>query len=197
MAEERRGDRRGDINELYDAGNGHDRQRLDVRGGGEQCRGEPTSTAATLTVSAAPVAPSITTQPANQTVTAGQTATFSVVASGTAPLSYQWQKNGAAIARGDFDELHDTGDGYDGQRIDLPVVVTTRRGRDQRDGNADGDAARWRRAITTQPANHTVTAGQTATFSVVAGGTAPLSYQWQKNGWAIGGATADELYDTG
>jgi hypothetical protein len=41
--------------------------------------------------------PSITTQPGNQTVTVGKTATFSVVASGTAPLSYQWQKNGAAI----------------------------------------------------------------------------------------------------
>ncbi len=44
-----------------------------------------------------PVAPYVTTQPANQTVTAGQTATFSVAASGTVPLTYQWQKNGAAI----------------------------------------------------------------------------------------------------
>jgi len=44
------------------------------------------------------VAPSITTQPANQTVTAGQTAGFSVVASGTAPLAYQWQKNGSDIS---------------------------------------------------------------------------------------------------
>jgi len=43
------------------------------------------------------VAPSISTQPANQTVTAGQTASFSVVAAGTAPLTYQWQKNGTAI----------------------------------------------------------------------------------------------------
>jgi len=41
--------------------------------------------------------PTIVTPPANQTVTAGQTATFSVTASGTAPLSYQWQKNGADI----------------------------------------------------------------------------------------------------
>src|SRR6266478_7056635 len=39
------------------------------------------------------VAPSITTQPASQTVTAGQTATFSVAATGTAPLSYQCKKN--------------------------------------------------------------------------------------------------------
>ena len=43
-------------------------------------------------------APSIATQPTNQTVTAGQTATFSAAATGTAPLSYQWQKNGADIA---------------------------------------------------------------------------------------------------
>jgi hypothetical protein len=34
----------------------------------------------------------------SQTVTAGQTATFSVTATGTVPLSYQWQKNGAAIS---------------------------------------------------------------------------------------------------
>src|SRR5579864_1612420 len=42
-------------------------------------------------------APSITTQPASQTVTAGQIATFSVTSSGAAPFNYQWSKNGAAI----------------------------------------------------------------------------------------------------
>jgi hypothetical protein len=40
----------------------------------------------------------VTRQPASQTVIAGQSATFSVSASGTAPLSYQWKKNGASIA---------------------------------------------------------------------------------------------------
>src|SRR5438552_11620 len=45
-------------------------------------------------------------------------------------------------------------------------------------------------AITTQPASQMVTAGQTATFTVTATGTAPVSYQWQMNGTAIGGATA-------
>src|SRR5438445_5672289 len=44
-----------------------------------------------------PVAPYIMTPPANQTVTAGQTATFSVAATGTPPLTYRWQKNGADI----------------------------------------------------------------------------------------------------
>lgn len=42
--------------------------------------------------------PSITTQPSNQTVNAGQTATFNVTATGTAPLSYQWQKNGVNLS---------------------------------------------------------------------------------------------------
>lgn len=42
-------------------------------------------------------APVITAQPANQTVPAGQTATFSVVATGTS-LAYQWRKNGASIS---------------------------------------------------------------------------------------------------
>jgi hypothetical protein len=44
--------------------------------------------------------------------------------------------------------------------------------------------------ITTQPAGQTVAVGQTATFTVVATGTAPLTYQWQKNGTAISGAAS-------
>jgi hypothetical protein len=46
----------------------------------------------------AAVAPAITTQPADQQVVIGQTATFTVAATGTAPLTYQWQKGGVAIA---------------------------------------------------------------------------------------------------
>jgi len=45
-------------------------------------------------------------------------------------------------------------------------------------------------AITTQPADQTVSSGQTATFSLTATGAPPLSYQWQKNGSAISGATS-------
>ena len=52
---------------------------------------------ATYTITSAPTAPQIATQPANQTVIVGQTATFSVVATGTAPLQYQWRENGTAI----------------------------------------------------------------------------------------------------
>ncbi len=152
--------------------------------------GTITSNAATLTVNAAAVAPTITTQPVNETVTAGQTATFTVVAGGTAPLSYQWQKNGANIA------------GATGTSYTTPATATTDSGSTFRVvvTNTAGtitssaatltvNAAAVAPTITTQPANETVTAGQTATFTVVAGGTAPLSYQWQKNGANIAGAT--------
>src|SRR5271156_2835544 len=46
---------------------------------------------------AAPIAPLVVTQPANQTVLVGQTATFAVTASGTGPMTYQWYKNGVPI----------------------------------------------------------------------------------------------------
>jgi hypothetical protein len=42
--------------------------------------------------------PSITAQPASQTISIGHTAAFAVTATGTAPLGYQWQRNGAPIA---------------------------------------------------------------------------------------------------
>lgn len=44
-----------------------------------------------------PTAPSITTQPSSKTVVVGQPAAFTVAASGTAPLSYQWRKGGTDI----------------------------------------------------------------------------------------------------
>jgi Immunoglobulin domain/Immunoglobulin I-set domain len=57
--------------------------------------GSMTSIGATLTVK--PIAPTITTQPASQTVQAGDSGTFTVAATGTGPLSYQWYLNGVAI----------------------------------------------------------------------------------------------------
>jgi len=44
--------------------------------------------------------PTITEHPSNQSVSAGATATFTVEATGTAPLSYQWQKNNSNISDG-------------------------------------------------------------------------------------------------
>src|SRR5262249_24587337 len=58
--------------------------------------GVVTSANATLTVT--DIAPVIATQPQSQSVLAGDNVTFTVVASGTEPLSYQWRKNAANIA---------------------------------------------------------------------------------------------------
>jgi hypothetical protein len=60
--------------------------------------GSATSGAALLTVTSSVVAPTITTQPASQTIASGKTATFSVAASGTAPMTFQWSKGGVAIS---------------------------------------------------------------------------------------------------
>jgi len=153
--------------------------------------GSLTSIAATLTVNAIAVPPSITTQPANQTVTLGQTATFTVVATGAAPLSYQWQKNGAAISgatSASYTTLATTSADNGAQFV---VVVSNSAGSvTSNAATLTVTASAVSPSITTQPANQTVTAGQTATFTVVATGTSPLSYQWQKNGTAISGATS-------
>ncbi len=153
--------------------------------------GTVTSAAATLTVNAAAVAPAITTQPVNQTVTAGQTATFTAVASGTTPLSYQWQKNGASIAGATSSSYTTPATTTADSGSAFAVVVSNSAGTVTSNvATLTVNAAAVAPTITTQPANQTVTAGQTATFAVVASGTSPLSYQWQKNGASIAGATS-------
>src|SRR5207245_1928850 len=46
---------------------------------------------------AIPIRPTITSQPANQTVYEGSSATFNVAAAGSPPLRYQWLFNGAPL----------------------------------------------------------------------------------------------------
>jgi hypothetical protein len=59
------------------------------------CGGGDTSSSGSMPSA---TAPTISTQPADQSVVVGQSATFSVSASGTAPLTYQWERGGTAIA---------------------------------------------------------------------------------------------------
>ena len=69
--------------------------------------GTATSNNATLTVTAAPMAPAITKQPEAITVTVGQTASFSVEATGTSP-NFQWKKGDSDISRCQLQHLHHT-----------------------------------------------------------------------------------------
>ncbi|HTC64554.1 MAG TPA: immunoglobulin domain-containing protein [Candidatus Saccharimonadales bacterium] len=150
--------------------------------------GNVTSNAATLTVTAAGVAPSITSQPASKTVAVGQTATFTVTATGTGTLTYQWKKNGAAVS------------GATSSAYTTPATVSSDNGAvftvtvTGTSGNVTSSGATLTvnapPSITAQPASKSVLTGQTATFSVTATGTATLTYQWNKRGVAISGATA-------
>ncbi len=144
---------------------------------------------ATLTVQATvPQAPVIFGQPVAQSVVAGASATFSVGAEGAD--GYQWLRNGVAIA------------GATGPTYTLTAAALTDNGAafSAVVSNAAGSAtsaaavltvtaAATPPSIATPPGNVTAAVGERATFSVVATGTGPLSYQWRRNGTAIAAAT--------
>lgn len=134
---------------------------------------------------------SITTQPGSQSVVVGQTATFSVAATGTGTLSYQWKKNGTAIGGAIAASYTTPATTNPDNGTQFTVVVTDSNGSLTSNSAAlTVTASAVAPSITSQPANRTVTAGQTANFSVTATGTAPLTYQWMQNGTAISGATS-------
>lgn len=147
--------------------------------------GNVTSNSAILTVTSAPV---ITTQPANQTVNAPAGATFSVVATGQAPLTYQWRRDGVSLPgqTSATYTLASTVGSDNGARFS--VVVTNAQG--STPSNEAVLTVRVAPAISTQPAPQTVPVGQSATFNVTASGTAPLTYAWRRNGTAIPGAVS-------
>ena len=130
-----------------------------------------------------------TTQPAAQSVTAGQTASFTVAASGTAPLIYQWKKSGANIpgaTSGTYTiattSLADSGAQYS-------VVVSNGVGT-ATSNKVSLTVSTAAPTITTHPASQSVAVGGTVTFSVVATGTGQLAYQWKKVNTLIPGATS-------
>ncbi len=128
---------------------------------------------------AASVAPTINQHPSDVTLVVGQTATFTVSATGTAPLSYQWKKHGDNIAGATSDSYTFSVTSADSGKEFRCVVA-----------NAAGSATSNRAVlnvvpvpvaptITVQPVSQTVVSPGPATFTVSATGTAPLSYQWQ------------------
>ncbi len=149
--------------------------------------GPVTSQAATLTVNT-PV--SITTAPQNQTVTAGGAATFSVTAAGTAPLSYQWQFNGANITGATDPTLTLTGVATSAAGS-YQVVVSNVVGPVTSSGATL--TVNMPVAITVPPQSQAVTVGGNVTLGVTATGTGPLTYQWQLNGSNIANATGATL----
>jgi hypothetical protein len=138
-----------------------------------------------------PTGIAITSQPSptNQIVGTGQPFNYSVTASGQAPLNYQWRHNDLPIGNatnntfavasaqpsdsGSYDVLV-TNNFYAVTSTVASVTVTNL-------------------VIITQPASVAARCVGTATFSVVAVGAPPLSYQWYKNDSPISGATNSTL----
>jgi DNA/RNA endonuclease G (NUC1) len=132
---------------------------------------------------AAAVAPTVTAQPAPVTVADGGSATFTVAATGTAPLGYQWRRNGVPIsgnATANTATLVISPAGF-GSEGSYDVVVSNPAG-SVTSQSAGLIVTAVAPSITTQPLPQLVTAGGSASFTVAATGSAPLSYQWRRNG---------------
>ena len=138
-------------------------------------------------------APGITSQPQSQTVSAGSSASFSVTATGSAPLSYQWQKNNTAIS-GATTSTYTIASAQSGDAGNYNVVVSNSAGSiTSNTATLTVTTSPVAPTITAQPQSQTASAGSTATFSVTASGTTPFTYQWSKDGAALSGATQQTL----
>jgi hypothetical protein len=136
---------------------------------------------------AGPTGPTWLSQPVSLTVTQGQAAVFSAGAAGTAPLTYQWYFNTNTLVSGPG-----------GATLTLNNVQGTNAGSySVRVSNAGGNITSTQAVltvlqppgITTAPQSQTVVVSNNVTFTVVAGGTAPLSYQWYFSNAPLANAT--------
>lgn len=151
-----------------------------------------TSANALLAVTPAVIAPAIVTHPAPQSVIELFEATFSVAASGTAPLTYQWRINGVPIL-GATEQTYVRLASLADNGAQISVVVS----------NSAGSATSNNALLTVTPAASvvflsdpepvTATEGDPVSFSVTATGTAPIAFQWRRNGSPIPGATGSTL----
>ena len=153
----------------------------------DSCAGTPLdSTQATLTVTAGNTSPTIITQPVGVSVTVGSTTSFSVVATGTPALSYQWYRIPAGLTAGTAIP------GATSATYNVPASATTIT--NDQDAyyvvvsNAYGQAISQHATlavgngillqITGQPVTQYVNVGDSATFQVTAISSLPLTYQW-------------------
>ena len=143
-------------------------------------------------VPAAVMAPAISVQPQPVTINAYSNASFSITATGTAPLGYQWSFNGTNLAQATASALTITN--ATESDLGLYAVVVT---------NAFGSITSSNALLSMYPYLETPFAGavtywgKDATLSVRAWGTEPLTYQWYDNGVAVAGATNATLKLTG
>jgi hypothetical protein len=149
-----------------------------------------TSNGATLSVSAAPVAPAITAQPQSQTAVAGSSVIFSVAATGTPTPTYQWKKGLLDIA-GAISPTLTLGNVQLSDAATYSVAVSN--------SVASVTSASATLTVnvpptfTVQPASQTVLAGAAVTLTSAATGVPTPTFQWKRDGAEIVGATSSAL----
>jgi Lamin Tail Domain/CotH kinase protein/Immunoglobulin domain/Bacterial TSP3 repeat len=130
--------------------------------------------------------PSITDSPLDRVAPTNGTATFSVSVCGTPPFTYQWLRNESPLP------------GATNAVLTLFNLTLANAGQYRAVISNNGGSITSAVAmlvvqlpptIQSQPQPVTAIRDQSATFSVVAGGTPPLSYQWRFNGNNLAGAT--------
>ena len=150
--------------------------------------GSTNTTAATLTVQ-----PSTTTSdPSDQTVCQGASASFSTTAGGTGPFTYSWTLDGSPFGGNTSSISVPTGSLSVGNHT---VSVTTT----GTCGSASQSATLTvqENTSTSDPADQTVCQGASASFSTTAGGTGPFTYAWTLDGSPFGGNTSSINVPTG
>ncbi len=156
--------------------------------------GSPTYTYVVNVAAAAvaAVAPSFTTQPAAQTADLGGTVTFTAAATGTPAPTYQWHKDGVALA-GATSAALTLGSLLASDAGAYSVVATNSAGSATSNAAAlTVRAATAGLAFTLQPQSQQVAAGGTVVLTA-ATGTAGTTWQWRKDGTALAGATGATL----
>ncbi len=155
--------------------------------------GTAQSTPAQLSILSLIVPPTIVAQPYKSSVTVGSPASFTVGASGTGQLGYQWLLNGAPVS------------GATTATISIPSAQLSDAGTYSAIVSGQTGSSQSAGAVLTvspeatapifqyQPAATSVTVGGTATLGVGVVGTPPITYQWSKGGAAIAGATSSSL----
>ena len=140
------------------------------------------------------VAPAITQQPADTSVTAGQNASFSVAATGTAPLTYQWQRNGVNIAGATTATYAFVTSLADSGAVFRAVVTNCAGSATSSGATLTVTAAAPVLTITQQPVSTSVVAGTQATFTVAATcSSGTLGIQWQRGTGSEAGLTWTDI----
>ena len=131
----------------------------------------------------------IDSQPGNQSISAGATAAFSVLARGQPGPTYQWQKGGANIA-GATSATLTIANAQPADAGTYRVVVTNSFNSATSNSAALAvTVTTTAPVVTTQPVSQTIAAGNPVTFTAAASGSPAPTFQWQKGGVDISGAT--------